>query len=127
MDSPHLSLLSTPGLTTRYNSQTSAPSVLDLFLGSPLFSTATYTTSLYMGSDHLPLLASSFQVTPTPNPGCLPRWYIKLDGWPVYQTALASPLDISTLSLEEAAETLAWTLEAAVKTSFCLTIHRSPI
>ncbi|MPC53346.1 hypothetical protein E2C01_047235 [Portunus trituberculatus] len=100
------------------------PQCLDLF-GNPLFSVATYTTAPYMGSDHLPLLASFSQVILTPHPGCLPKWHINSSGWSAYHTALASLPDLSALPLEEAAGTLARTLEAAGKTAFRLTTHRS--
>ncbi|MPC13554.1 putative RNA-directed DNA polymerase from transposon X-element [Portunus trituberculatus] len=65
------------------------------------------------------------KVIPTPHPGCLPKWHISYSGWSAYHTALASPPDLSALPLEEAAGTLARTLEAAGKTAFRLTTHRS--
>ena len=72
MDSPHLSFLSPPGLATRFHPHTGASSVLDLFIGDPAFRTSTFSTGPYMGSDHIPVLASVPHAPLTPHPGCLP-------------------------------------------------------
>ena len=57
-NSPHLCLLSPTGLATRADPYTGAASTLDLFIGDPGFSTITFSTGPYMGSDHLPILAT---------------------------------------------------------------------
>ncbi|XP_045127737.1 uncharacterized protein LOC123514153 [Portunus trituberculatus] len=54
LDLTHVSLLSPPGLATRFHPHTGAASVLDLFLGDPTFKDSTFRTGPYMGSDHLP-------------------------------------------------------------------------
>ncbi|KAG0724658.1 hypothetical protein GWK47_040127 [Chionoecetes opilio] len=113
LDSPRLSLLSPPGLPTRYHPHTGATSVLDLFLGDPAFSAMTVTTGPYMGSDHLPLLASFPALTARPHPGCLPRWKLTPSGWPLFQAALHHPPDLSSLPLEDAAASLSTFLEDA--------------
>ena len=77
-DSPHLCLLSPPGLATRVDPYTGAASTLDLFIGDPGFSTITFSTGPYMGIDHLPILATLPQTPPRPQPGCLPRWRIQI-------------------------------------------------
>ncbi|XP_045137993.1 uncharacterized protein LOC123520125 [Portunus trituberculatus] len=81
LDLTHVSLLSPPGLATRFHPHTGAASVLDLFLGDPTFKDSTFRTGPYMGSDHLPLLASLPQVSPQPQPGCMPRWRLNSSGW----------------------------------------------
>ncbi|XP_045106673.1 uncharacterized protein LOC123501733 [Portunus trituberculatus] len=53
LDLKHVSLLSPPGLATRFHPHTGAASVLDLFLGDPTFKDSTFCTGPYMGSDHL--------------------------------------------------------------------------
>ncbi|XP_045101462.1 uncharacterized protein LOC123498421 [Portunus trituberculatus] len=88
LDLKHVSLLSPPGLATRFHPHTGAASVLDLFLGDPTFKDSTFCTGPYMGSDHLPLLASLPQVSPQPQPGCMPRWRLNSSGWPQYVAVL---------------------------------------
>ena len=73
INSLHLSLVSLPGLATRFHPHTAAPLVLDLFLGDPAFNTCTFSTGPYMGSDHLPLLVTLPNASPRPRSGCLPR------------------------------------------------------
>ncbi|MPC65657.1 RNA-directed DNA polymerase from mobile element jockey [Portunus trituberculatus] len=102
----HLSLLSPPGLATRINPHTGAPSVLDLYFRDPRFTTATFTIGPHMGSDHLPLLASIPNTTPRPRPGCLPRWNMNPSLWPSYKEALQTPPSISSLPLEEVVQSL---------------------
>ncbi|XP_045102648.1 uncharacterized protein LOC123499092 [Portunus trituberculatus] len=69
LDSPHLSFLSPPGLATYLHPHTGAPSVLDLFLGDSTFQSSQFSTGSYMGSDHLPLLATLPHTCPRPHPG----------------------------------------------------------
>ncbi|XP_045130249.1 uncharacterized protein LOC123515571 [Portunus trituberculatus] len=97
LDLKHVSLLSPPGLATRFHPHTGAASVLDLFLGDPTFKDSTFCTGPYMGSDHLPLLASLPQVSPQPQPGCMPRWRLNSSGWPQYVAVLPSSLDTQHL------------------------------
>ncbi|MPC36578.1 hypothetical protein E2C01_030042 [Portunus trituberculatus] len=125
LDSPHLSLLSPPGLTTCYHPHTGAPSVLDLFIGDPSFSSAAFSTGPYMGSGHLPIHAT-FPIGPSdPQPGCLPRWKIQPSGWPGFTEAQSNLPDFSLLPLEEAASTITETLVKAGRTAFHLSTHRS--
>lgn len=126
LDSPHLSLLSPPGLATRFHPHTGASSVLDLFIGDPAFNTSTFSTGPYMGSDHLPVLASVPQAPPKQHPGCLPRWRLTSSEWPRYREALQTPPDITTLTLDDAASSFHQTLETAGAAAFHLTTRRTP-
>ncbi|XP_045104412.1 uncharacterized protein LOC123499945 [Portunus trituberculatus] len=126
LDLPHVSLLSPPGLATRFHPHTAAASVLDLFLGDPTFKDSTFRTGPYMGSDHLPLLASLPQVSPQPQPGCMPRWRLNSSGWPRYVAALPSSLDTKHLPLDEAATTIAGVLSEAGTAAFPLIPRRRP-
>ncbi|KAG0712236.1 hypothetical protein GWK47_018924 [Chionoecetes opilio] len=126
LDSPRLSLLSPPGLPTRYHPHTGAGTVLDLFLGDPAFSAVTVTTWSYMGSDHLPLLASFPAVTARPHPGCLPRWRFTPSGWHLFEEALQDPPNISSLPLDEAAVSFSTFLEDAGTAAFRRSTRRAP-
>ena len=127
LDSPHLSLLSPPGLATRYDPHTGTPSVLDLFIGDPRFTTTTFSVGPYMGSDHLPLLASLGNITPQSQSKCLPRWNFQSGNWSGYQDALkqTSPTAPS-LPLEEAARSFSEALRKAGTATFPLTTRREP-
>ncbi|XP_045122669.1 uncharacterized protein LOC123511112 [Portunus trituberculatus] len=122
----HVSFLSPPGLATRFHPHTGAASVLDLFLGDPTFKDSTFCTGPYMGSDHLPLLASLPQVSPRPQPGCMPRWRLNSSGWTRYVAALPSSLDTQHLSLDEAATTIAGVLTEAGTAAFPLITRCRP-
>ena len=129
LDSPHLSLLSPPGLPTRFHPYTGAFLVLDLLLEILSFHNSTFSTDPYMGSGHFPVLASLPQTAPRPHPGCLPRMKSKISEWPGYEAALTTSPDYSTLSLEEATEPFSQTLEGTGKTAFHLItppIHPPP-
>ena len=125
MDSLHLSLLSPPGLATRFHPHTAAPSVLDLFIGDPAFTTCTFSTGPYMGSDHLPYLATLPNASPKQCPGCLPRWNITSE-WQKFEEAQRISPNSSPMPLEEEAQTFHHVLEEAGKTAFRLTMHRTP-
>ncbi|KAG0723037.1 hypothetical protein GWK47_043392 [Chionoecetes opilio] len=72
LDSPRLSLLSPPGLPTRYHPHTGATSVLDLFLGDPAFSAMTVTTGLTWGVTTFPSSPPSLPSLPGLTPvACL--------------------------------------------------------
>ncbi|XP_045127731.1 uncharacterized protein LOC123514148 [Portunus trituberculatus] len=126
LDLKHVSLLSPPGLATRFHPHTGAASVLDLFLGDPTFKDSTFCTGPYMGSDHLPLLASLPQVSPQPQPGCMPCWRLNSSGWPQYVAALPSSLDTQHLPLDEAATTIAGVLSEAGTAAFPLITRHHP-
>ena len=127
LDSPHLSLLSPPGLPTRFHPYTGVSLVLNFLLGVLSFHNSTFSTGPYMGSDHFPVLASLPQTAPRPHPGYLPRMKSKFSEWPRYEAALTTSLDYSTLSLEEAAEPFSQTLEGTGNTAFHLiTSHSHP-
>ncbi|KAG0720741.1 RNA-directed DNA polymerase from mobile element jockey [Chionoecetes opilio] len=126
LDSPHLSLLSPPGLATRFHPHTCAPSVLDLFIGDPAFTTSTFSTEPYMGSDHLPVLASVPQAPPKPHPGYLPRWRITSSEWLHYREAIQPSPDFYTLPLEDSATSFHQTLEIAGAAAFYLATRRTP-
>ncbi|KAG0725227.1 hypothetical protein GWK47_039013 [Chionoecetes opilio] len=71
LDPPRLSLLSPPGLPTRYHPQNGSRHCPGSIFGDPAFSAVTVTTPLH-GSDHLPLLASSLPSLPGLTPdACL--------------------------------------------------------
>ena len=125
MDSPHLSLLSPPGMPTRFHPHTGNTSVLDLYIGNPALHNSTFSVGPYMGSDHVPLLGTFPQAPPRPHPGCLPRWKLTSDTWPRYEEALHPPANLDH-DLEEAAASFSKTLKAAGKAAFHFVTHRTP-
>ena len=127
LNTPHLSLLSPPGLATCFDPHTGNSSVLDLYIGDLAFNLSTFFTGPYMESDHLPVIASFPQGTLKPHPGCLPRWKISLSKWPQYRAALLHTPTPTTLPLEEAAQTLSNILEEVDRDAFPLTSATTPI
>lgn len=69
MDSPHLPLLSPPGLATRFHPHTGVSSLLDLVIGDRAFRGSTFSNGPYIRSDHLPVLASTPHAAGTSHPG----------------------------------------------------------
>ena len=126
LDSSHLSLLSPPGLLTRFDPHTGAASVLDLFLGDASLSSMEFKEGPYMGSDHIPIVATIQTITPQPSPGCLPRWNLRSSNWCRYSEALNAHPPIPDLPLGEAVQSFGQALLRAGRASFNLTTHRSP-
>ncbi|KAK8394280.1 hypothetical protein O3P69_006463 [Scylla paramamosain] len=95
LDTPHLTLLSPPGLPTCYHPHTGVLSVLDLFLGDPAFTATSITTGPYMGSDHLLLLPSIPSDSLSSLPGFLLKWKLLPAGWNWLERTLSHPPDFS--------------------------------
>lgn len=120
-DSSSLSLLSPPGLLTGLHPHNGAASVLSLFIGDTTFSNTVISTGLYMGRDHLPVIASVPDITARPYSKFLSHWKLTPSGW----SKLKIPLALSPLPLEETAESLTRTPEEERKAAFHLTTHHS--
>lgn len=124
-DSPHLIMLTPPGLPTIFHPHTGAASVLDLFIGNLLFKSTVFSTGPYVESDHLPVTALFPQITPKPNPECMPRWRKTHSGWQKYQQALRDSPSPPSLPVEDAAQLVTYTMEKAGKTTFHPTTHHT--
>lgn len=124
LGSDRFSLLSPPGLHTRFDPHTGLGSVLDLCLGDATFRGADYSLGPYLGSDHLPLIAS-FPVLslnlPCPT---RPRWRFSEGGWSVFTDALALPCPAAGLPLEVAAGSFSSWLVSAGRRAFSLSDRR---
>ena len=88
--SDNISLLSPPGLHTRFDPKTGEGSVLDLFLGdSTVFSNAVMGLGPQLPSDHQPVIAKFNNITYKEFIGKLPRRRIAETQWSLFENQLA--------------------------------------
>ena len=114
-----LSLLTPPGLPTRYDSTRGGASTLDLCLGGPPFDTATFTTGPYMGSDHVPVIIDLNVPSLSPLPPSRNRWRFTDDGWATFTCAVSQPPDITDTQLPEAVASITTHILSAGRQAFC--------